>query len=76
MSDLNQSKGGINSKQERLLRTATFEALMDHWGRLDDRHRRTWLAWFVGQLSAESLNAMAIRLNKKAELYHTSKEIK
>jgi hypothetical protein len=50
---------------ERRLRVDAFTELMHHWQRCDDRQRRTWLAWFTGQLPVESLKAMKIRLSKK-----------
>lgn len=76
MSDLNQSKGGIDSNQDRLMRIATFEALMNHWQQIDERQRRTWLAWLVGQLSAESLNALSVRIGRKSRDVQNVKEKK
>jgi hypothetical protein len=62
-----QSEPGeqLSREKERRLREDTFAAFMHHWQRCDDRQRRTWLAWFTGQLPVESLKAMKIRLSKK-----------
>jgi hypothetical protein len=49
----------------RNLRTETFAALMEHWQRIDDRQRRTWLAWLLGRLEKPSLEDLKIRLEKR-----------
>jgi hypothetical protein len=49
----------------RNLRTETFTAFMAHWQRIDDRQRRTWLAWLLGRLGEQSLADLKIRLEKR-----------
>lgn len=51
----------------RNLRTETFAAFMAHWQRIDDRQRRTWLAWLLGRLEEQSLADLQVRLQKRGE---------
>ncbi len=51
----------------RNLRTETFTALMAHWQLIDDRQRRTWLAWLLGRLEEQSLADLQVRLQKRGE---------
>jgi|688.fasta_scaffold00432_3 hypothetical protein len=49
----------------RNLRTETFTALMELWHHIDDRQRRTWLAWLLGRLEEQSLADLQVRLQKR-----------
>jgi hypothetical protein len=57
----------LSQTENRDSREEVFHLLMNHWPSMDDRQQRTRLAWLVGRLDEESLNALRIRLSKEAK---------